>query len=361
MARQPLAAVVEWRTVRLSEIAGQKRAIGLLRSALAQGRVHHAWLFTGPEGVGKETAALGFAQALLCESPSEGEACGACAGCRKAEKGHHPDLLRVMPEALAVERGLLAREDVARTPSRELKIEQIRGLEAQLGVSPVEGTRRVVLLVGADSMNVAAQNAFLKTLEEPPAGTHIVLVAEAGDRLLPTIRSRCVRVPFAPLSLAYVAERLVAERGMAEEEARLLAAMAGGSLGRALALTPEALEGRAQILEELEKLGAGDFRPLLALAERIAAGGRESAELLLDAIALFYRDVAIVAEEGSEEAIANRDLLPLLHRAAARGTLDALGRVRRAEGARRALARHAMPRLAVERFLLSCVLGEVAA
>lgn len=323
--------------------------------------MHHAWLFTGPEGVGKESAALGFARALLCQHPVEGEACGECPACRKVEKGHHPDLLRVLPEALAVERGLLAREEVARTPSRELKIEQIRGLEGQLTLAPVEGERRVVLLLAADSMNAAAQNAFLKTLEEPPAGTHIVLIAEAGDRLLPTIRSRCVRVPFVPLPLDFVAERLAAERGVDAEEARLLAALAGGSLGRALALTPEALEGRARILEELEGLHARDFRPLLALAERIASGGRESAEILLDAIGLFYRDAAILAEGGPEEAIANRDLLPLLRRAAARGTLDALGRYRRAEGARRALARYVVPRLAVERFLLSCVIGEVAA
>lgn len=359
--RFPVASVVDCRAVSVSEIQGQERAVGLLRSALEQGRVHHAWLFTGPEGVGKETAALAFAQALLCEEPAGSEACGRCSACHKVEAGSHPDLVRVLPEARAVERGLLSRESLARNPSRDLKIEQIRALEAQLGLATVEGDRRVVLLIGADSMNHAAQNAFLKTLEEPPAGTHLVLIAEAGDRLLPTIRSRCVRVPFAPLPLDFVAARLVAEREMGEEEARLLAALSGGSLGRALALTPEALEDRARILEDLEGLDARDFRPLLALAERIAAGGREAAEILLDAIALFYRDVAIVAEGGPETSIANRDLLPLLGHAAERGTLDALDRFRRAEAARRSLARHAIPRLAVERFLLGCVLGEVAA
>lgn len=323
--------------------------------------MHHAWLFAGPEGVGKESAALGFAQVLLCERATEGEACGVCAACRKVERGSHPDLIRLMPEALAVERGLLAREELSRTPSRELKIEQIRRLEAQLAVAPVEGARRVVVIAAADSMNVAAQNAFLKTLEEPPEGTHIVLVAEAGDRLLPTIRSRCVRVPFQPLPLDFVAERLVALRGVGPEEARLLAAIADGSLGRALAMTPEALEGRARILEELEALGPGDFRPVLALAERVAAGGREATELLFDAIVLFYRDAAVVAEGGPESVVANQDLLPLLRRAAERGASDALRRLRRAQGARRALERHAVPRLAVERFLLGCVLGEEAA
>lgn len=318
--------------------------------------MHHAWLFTGPEGVGKETAARAFARSLLCRAPRDGEACGECPSCGKVERGVHPDLLQVLPEALAVERGLLAREELGRTPSRELKIEQVRNLEGMLALSPVEGERRVVLLLGADSMNVPAQNAFLKTLEEPPAGTHLVLLAEAGDALLATIRSRCVRVPFGPLPLDFVAERVAQERGIAEDEARLLAALAGGSLGRALALTPEALEDRAEILSGIESLDARDFRPVLALAERMAAGGRAGAEILLDAVALFYRDVAVVAEGGPEEVVANRDLLPLLRRAAERGCRDAISRFRRAERARLALERHVVPRLAVERFLLSCVL-----
>src|SRR5690606_42131379 len=105
-----------------------------------------------------------------------------------------------------------------------------------------------------------------------------------------------------------------------------------------------------------ESLDARDFRPVLALAERMAAGGRAGAEILLDAVALFYRDVAVVAEGGPEEVVANRDLLPLLRRAAERGCRDAISRFRRAERARLALERHVVPRLAVERFLLSCVL-----
>jgi DNA polymerase-3 subunit delta' len=322
--------------------------------------VHHAWLFTGPDGVGKESAARAFAKSLLCQAPRDGEACGECPSCGKVDRGVHPDLVLVLPEALAVERGILAREELGRTPSRELKIEQVRGLEGALALAPVEGERRVVLLLGADSMNVPAQNAFLKTLEEPPAGTHLVLLAETGDALLATIRSRCVRVPFGPLPLDFVAERVAKERGIAVDEARLLAALAGGSLGRALALTPEALEDRARILSEIESLDARDFRPLLALAERMSAGGRAGAEILLDAVALFYRDVAVVAEGGPEEVVANRDLLPLLRRAAERGCRYAIARFRRAERARLALERHVVPRLAVERFLLSCVLDEVS-
>lgn len=345
--------------MRLSDIRGQERAVSLLRSAVLLQRVHHAWLFSGMEGVGKETTARALAASLLCPEPVEGDACGACLSCEKATRGVHPDLIVVLPEASAVERGLLAKEDLARAPSRELKIEQIRRLEGILALSPVESKRRVVLLLEADSMNVPAQNAFLKTLEEPPAGTHLVLVARAGDALLPTIRSRCLRVPFAPLPDAVVLAALE-ERGIDPANARLMAAIAGGSLGAALSLTEEGLRGREAVLQGLESLDSEDFRPLLALAERLAGGGREAAEAALDSIALFYRDVALVAEGISEDRLANPDLLPLLQRAAARGPVDALRRNRGVEEARQAIRRHVAPRLAIERFLLGCVLPEAA-
>ena len=346
--------------VKLSSIAGQSRAIAQLQSSLRHRRVHHAWLFAGPPGVGKETTARAFAAALLCGEGGE-DACGACAACQKVERGVHPDLLVLMPEAEAVARKLLAREDLPRTPSRDLKIDQIRQMEPLLHHAPLEGGRRVVILLQADSLNVAAQNAFLKTLEEPPEGTHIVLVADAGDALLPTIRSRCVRVPFAPLPLDFVAERVAAEQGVDREAARLAAALAGGSLGAALQISAKSLEDRARILAALEALGPADLRPLLALAEAITADGRESAELRLDVIALFYRDVALAAEGVSPERIANRDLRGLIDAAAARGAEEALRRVRLAEKARGAIARHANARLAVEQMLLSMVVPEVVA
>jgi len=157
--------------VKLSSIIGQPRAVTQLRAALERGRVHHAWLFSGPEGTGKETAARAFAASLLCAAGGDQpvvEACGTCPSCQKLSRGVHPDLVVVLPESEAVARKMLAREDLPRTPSRELKIEQIRNLQTSLSRSPVEGKRRVVLLLGADSLNAAAQNAFLKTLEEPP-------------------------------------------------------------------------------------------------------------------------------------------------------------------------------------------------
>ncbi len=348
--------------MRLSDVAGQPRAIHQLQAALRSRRVHHAWLFAGPPGVGKETTARAFAAALLCkEGGGEPvvEACGVCTACQKIARGVHPDFLVLMPEAEAGARTALAREDLPRTPSRDLKIDQIRQVESRLVHAPLEGKRRVVLLLSADSLNAAAQNAFLKTLEEPPEGTHHVLVADAGDALLPTIRSRCVRVPFAPLPLDFVAARLREAKGIDQESAHLAAALSGGSLGEALSISAESLADRTRILESLESLSPADLRPLLALSEEIAGSGRETSELRLDVIALFYRDVAVAAEGLPDDALANRDIAPLVRRAAERGAEDALRRVRLATRAKDALRRHASARLTVEAMLLSMVVPEV--
>lgn len=349
-------------SVRLSNIRGQERAVGLLRSSIERGRIHHAWLLSGADGVGKETTARAFAASLLCGERGEGEAdaCGQCPSCGKVARGTHPDLVQVLPEASAVERGMLAKEDLPRTPSRDLKIEQIRGLERVLSVAPVEAPRRVVLLLEADSMNVPAQNAFLKTLEEPPAGTHLILIARAGDALLPTIRSRCVRVPFLPLPEEQVAAWLEQERQLDGERARLVAGLSGGSLGEAARWTEEALQERRELVAAVEALGAGNLRQVLAWAERLTQKGRDGASAALDALGLFYLDVARRAEGLPPERLANRDLLAEIDAAAARGVGDALRRHRLVEGAQEALRRHAIPRLAVERLLFSFVLGEEA-
>ena len=186
-----------------SEVQAQERAIGSLRAALRRGALHHAYLFGGPAGAGKALAARLLAQAANCEgglgaAGYREDPCGACRPCLKIAHGTHPDVF-----ALAEEREMVRRKvwepEGGRTPSREIVVAQIRDLtDHRLAMRRFEGRRRFVIVDPADAMNAQAQNALLKTLEEPPDDTTLVLVSSSPDALLATVRSRCLRVAFAP-------------------------------------------------------------------------------------------------------------------------------------------------------------------
>ncbi|XXF75717.1 DNA polymerase III subunit delta' [Myxococcaceae bacterium GXIMD 01537] len=334
----------------LATVVGQPRAIDALQSALRSGAVHHAYLFAGPEGVGKELAAVGLAQALTCpERPDEG--CGSCASCTRLARGLHPDVSWLMPDAERVERGLAGRSDFPGTPSREIRVEQIRNLQERIALRGLESRRKVALIVSAHTMNVQAQNAFLKTLEEPPAETTLVLIASAMDRLLPTIRSRCGKVHFGPLPADLIAERVQRERKLDAPSARLAATMAGGSLGRALSMDLDVLARRKDILVAFEALRPEDVLPALAFAEA-HGGSREDAEQALELLVLWTRDVAL-ARAGSG-ALANQDLAELAREVAGR-THEAALHKRHAllERAQVAIGqRNGSPRLQLERMLI---------
>ncbi len=335
----------------LAAVEGQGHAIEALRSALRKGSVHHAYLFGGPEGVGKELAAVGFVQALCCaEKPGEG--CGECATCARIARRNHPDVLWVMPEEEAVARGLAGRSDFQGTPSKEIKVEQIRHLQERLALRPLEAGRKAAILCSAHAMNTMAQNALLKTLEEPPAGTTLILLASAPDKLLPTIRSRCAKVHFGPLPAKLIAARLAKERQLDAATAELVAVMSGGSLSRALEWDVEGLRARRSIIEKYEALRPDDARPALRFAEELGAS-REAAEDALRTLALWIRDLAVAREPGA--ALANRDLEEKVRRAAQGADGQELQRrlhlVERALDAIR--SRNASPRLQLERMLLA--------
>lgn len=197
-----------WYTVR-----GQKPALALLQRALEQERVAHAYLFAGPAGVGKRTTARLFAQGLVCTG--EERPCGSCAACRRAAHGNHPDIHWIEPDGSSV------------------RIEQVRELRRNAALRPYEARRKVFVLAGADAMTEQAQNALLKTLEEPPGEAVLILIADAPGRLRETILSRTQMVRFGLLGLREVAGVLQAN-GMGVAEAERLAAVAGGAPGRVL-------------------------------------------------------------------------------------------------------------------------------
>ena len=326
-----------------------------MRSALKQGAVPHACLFTGPSGVGKEMAAVGLAQALLCQQ-APGEGCGQCSACQRVGRFAHPDLLWLMPEEEQVRRRLAGRSDFAHVPSRDVRVEQVRQLQERLSLRGLESPRKVVLVLSAEAMNPAAQNAFLKTLEEPPADTTLVLVTSAPDRLLPTLRSRCVRYAFAPLSRALVAAQVRKVHGLEEAQADAVAALADGSLERALALQPEQLKRRRATIAAFEAVTASDFRTALRFAE-VAGGSREEAEEALAVLVMWVRDVAVAPFAGAE--LFHPELRSLATAAAARLDEDRLHwRFRLLDEALVAIQkRNASPRLQLERLALEMVEG----
>ncbi len=293
----------------LHDVQGQPRAVDALRAALSKQQVHHAWLFQGPEGVGKELTAAGFAQALVCpEKPFEG--CGKCSTCTRVLKRNYPDVTWVLPEAEQVERGIAGRSDFTNTPSRDIRIEQVRKLQERLAFRALESQYKVALLVTAHAMNQNAQNALLKTLEEPPKDTVLILISSAPDKLLPTIRSRCAKANFGPLPTDFIAAQVkaAAKKGMDDSLAQQIAAMASGSLSRALSLDPATLASRKELIEAFEKLRADDASGWLSLAE-VWAEDRPTAETSLEVLQVWLRDVALT-QVGSD-ALVNADLKAL--------------------------------------------------
>ncbi|WP_066456892.1 DNA polymerase III subunit delta' [Castellaniella caeni] len=192
----------------------------------ARDRFAHAWLIHGLPGIGQQEFALAGAASLLCESPRQGLACGECQACRWVLAGNHPDLRRIRPDAQALQEGGAASDADAggkKQPSREIRIEQIRSLLPWFNMATHRGGWRVAVLYPAEALNVIAANALLKILEEPPGHTVFLLVAQAPDRLLPTLVSRCRRLP---LSAPPQAEALpwLQQHGVTEALAQLAAA-----------------------------------------------------------------------------------------------------------------------------------------
>jgi DNA polymerase-3 subunit delta' len=220
--------------------------------------------------------AQAFAASLLCATPLDGDACGACAHCARAAAGTHPDLL------------LVAREP----ERRDIRTEQAREVGRWLALRPLVAERKIALLDDAEHLNEHGQNALLKTLEEPPGAAVLVLVAAAAALLLPTVRSRCQRLRLQPPEPQALVPLLIA-LGVPAERAPALAALAEGSAGRALELADEVQErARATVIAQLPRLGERSAAELSKLAQELGGGATDAA---LAAAVAWYRDVLGIA------------------------------------------------------------------
>ncbi len=295
--------------LRFAYLLGHEKPKALLQSAVAKNKMSHAYLFRGPDGVGKKRTGLTLAAYLNCKNPLENDSCGRCASCRKYFSGNHPDLILVEPDGAAI------------------KIGQIRKLKHQLTFSPLEARLRVVILEDVHTMRREAANSLLKTLEEPAPGNLLILTADLAGGLLPTILSRCQMIPFGPLNHEDMTRILLQEDGMEESLAFALAAVAEGSLGRAKLLWQENLLSLRQEVVEGLLLGQHDQAETIAHVFRLsekAVALKENISELITLIRLWYRDLILVATGGPEGSIANKDLALYLPAAAQQWSLSQL-------------------------------------
>jgi DNA polymerase III subunit delta' len=325
------------------KIIGQTRAVSTLKSTVSSGRVAHAYLFHGPDGVGKRAAALALAQALLCTGSSQ--PCGVCAPCEKVRRLIHPDLhvmipqpndaslsdiqervLRLVSEPYAtidyVRRAKLDEPASSSGKQVQYSVGRIRNdpnappstgipLRRIMSFRPVEGRYKIAVLTDAELLRRESSNAFLKLLEEPTAQTVFILTSSRPDRMLPTILSRCQHVRFDRLGIDEIISGLT-DRGLMDvESADAIARMADGSFGRALdlAASEDLMAARGEVLTFLRQAfrawSAAD--KMAEQIERLSRHGREQVKFILELMLGWIRDLALVRVLDEAAPIVNVD------------------------------------------------------
>ncbi|MFP5225013.1 MAG: DNA polymerase III subunit delta' [Actinomycetota bacterium] len=358
-----------------ARLVGQQAAVRALGHALEQHATGRSFLFTGPRGVGREPAARALAASVLCEHGG----CGGCSSCARVLRDAHADVVHVAPEGA------------------QILVDQIREVRRTVARSPVEGRAKVIVLHEADALNPAAANAMLKILEEPPSDTLFILISERPEDLLETIRSRCRRIDFQPLTPDVIRSILAEQHGV-NEQTSSWAARTGGDLATALRLAkdPDAKERRArhldipgrvvrggliecirmagELLDEAQaataKLREEQDAEIVALAEMLgerrgSAGARKRLEgrhkrelkareaLVIDAalrdLTSFYRDCLLLAAGAVDEVLINSEEADRLRKTA--GAIEPgwlLSAIDAVERSRRMLTRNTQPRLTLE-------------
>jgi DNA polymerase III subunit delta' len=303
------------------ELVDQERPVRLIKAALWNGNIPHAFLFTGPKGTGKKTAALAFATACNCitahqttQNDSAGDAvpenircyrnapCGACRSCVKISAGSHPDIHIVKPAGTVI------------------KVEQIRSLCRRLTLKPNEASVRLAVIDDAHLMNAEAANTLLKTLEEPPDSTVFILTALQALDLLPTIVSRCRHIRFNPISNQRLASFITQKFGLGTAESSVIAAVSGGSFTSAMAMAESGwIKKRNWMIDQIEFLTKNSMRYALAFSETLS----KNKNWLTDAfiiMKIWYRDIVVAIF--APENIINKDLSEKIQKISSHSLLE---------------------------------------
>ncbi len=324
------------------DILGHQRPITLLQRAIKNEKVVNSYLFLGNEGIGKKYVALQFAKSLNClgEEAEGGDACDHCSSCKKIDHALHPDILVIEPDG------------------QYIKVDQVRQMQRQLAYKPYEGRHRVCILTAADRMAPHIPNTLLKTLEEPPLHTVIILLANSSRFILPTILSRCQAIRFNPLPIPLLSKWLMEGKGFSEAEAHLLASLSEGSPGKALEIQEEIRQiPREELLKDWIGLKALSIDKMWSWVESLPSQ-RENLLLMLEVAKTLLRDLVMLKTLKKEPNLIHSDLLPVMEAMAVKWSLSSL--LRRMEILHQttlAIGANANTNLALEAMMLSWAEG----
>ncbi len=283
-----------------SEICGNENLINNLKSSIANDRVNHAYIFEGAKGMGKLTIAKAFAKVLNCYEGGI-DACDKCIGCQSFDSGNNPDIIYVTHQKTVI------------------SVDDVREQILQNAASkPYNCRYKIFIIPEADKMNVAAQNAFLKSLEEPPSYVKFILLCENSSKFLTTILSRCILFKIKPVSEDNVIDYLVKNAGIDREKAELYASYSQGNIGRAMNIldSEEFRENRQKAIDLARELETCDMIRLYKLADTFKDYEKPQCDEILENMFLLYRDALVLKAVGNEKNVIQKDIINIIRKVA---------------------------------------------
>jgi DNA polymerase-3 subunit delta' len=273
-----------------NDVIGQREVIGSLKRSLSEGRIGHAYIFSGPAGIGKKTIARIFAGLLLCDAPQNGSVCGSCKPCLMMDSGSNPDYHSISCE------------------EQSIGVDLIREIQSDVILKPMYSKRKVYIIEEAAKMTEQAQNCLLKTFEEPPEYVVVMLLTTNYDKLLETVRSRAQHLKFGKYTREQVYQALRDRYGSDDGIFGLAADYSDGNIGTALELAGSGTfsQLREQMLELLPKVARGETKAILDFSS-FMDNNKDNSDILFEIMLLFYRDLLVMNETGEENMLINSD------------------------------------------------------